>query len=151
MRLLKLACLTAFLVLPVVACMPMNGTFADYATPSYRQQPAPAAHGDGAVYVNNIRLNDAQRAILADILQEPFIPAGRWYITNEGVMGREGEAPVGNIVPYVRAYEQRLARRGGRGGGGRDEVINTRGGTYASNGRCAVASIPGMSITSGDC
>ena len=158
MRIFKLIYLAAFLVLP--ACLLMNGSYGDYhiakrapATQVETTQTAATAPASG-VYINNVRLSDQEAVLLASILKEEHIPAGRYYVTN-GMMGLEGQLPYGNIIPYIQEYQQRHARSGGNrtGRSGGDVVINSRGGvgngTLVGNGTCMMASVPGVSLSSG--
>jgi hypothetical protein len=104
----------------------------------------------GQVYINGVLLSEQQKALMAEIIQEEFMPAGRWYVTDEGMLGLEGQAPIGSLIPYVQAYLKRHKQpQRGRGGGG--EQHNSRTGTGGIQNGCAWISTPMGSVFSGNC
>jgi hypothetical protein len=77
MRLIKLALLSTLFA----ACVPMGGTYGSATTASYRSM----------VVINGVELTSAQEAELEQLLGAR-VPPGRYYVTQSGLMGREGEA-----------------------------------------------------------
>jgi hypothetical protein len=132
MNLAKLALAAAAVLAPLSIS---SAASADHRAPQAQR------YTRGDVYINGIKLNEQQKRLMADIIQEAFMPAGHWYITQEGMMGLAGQPPVGSIVPYVQAYLKRTQGGGGRRGGG-THLSNSQNGYGGVQNGCAWVSIP---------
>jgi hypothetical protein len=138
---LKLFVLAA---LALTACIPPGGTYGSFT----------ATVRPTSVFINGIELTQEQEATLEAVLGAN-VPPGRYYVTDSGLFGAEGQAAMVDLAPLVAAYEARVGstrtRTADRGSDDqRTVVLDGRGGGLTVSGGCTIASAPdGTTFTSG--
>jgi len=101
------------------------------------------------VVINGVELTAAQEDELATLLGER-VPPGRYYVTDNGMMGIEGQPPSVNLVAIIEARggssqpsQSQHAARGSIHNSSGDSHITSDG-----NG-CTILSTPSGSLSSG--
>jgi hypothetical protein len=96
------------------------------------------------VFLNGQELGQQDKAQL-DAFLGTELPAGRYVVTNDGMMGVEGSTPTINLVAIAEA------RRGSGNGGDFNMISQGVGGTssISSSGGCTILSTPSGSLSSG--
>jgi hypothetical protein len=89
-------------------CIPAGGYGGTYTQGSYGQ-PQPTV--EAGVWVNGQQLSNDDKAKL-DWLLGATLPDGRYFVTDSGMMGREGQQATVDLIAYAKArgvYQQPTA------------------------------------------
>jgi hypothetical protein len=139
-----------FFVAAVLAtgCVPMGGTYGggSYTVGGYQQQTV----GTG-VFVNGQELSADDKAKL-DWLLDYTVPAGNYYVTNDGMMGVVGQQANVNLIAYAKAkgvYQQGTGNRTAARGSS-SHYNGYSGDSITSDGNgCTIMSSGSMTFASG--
>jgi hypothetical protein len=137
MKLIALA-----LMLFAAACLPQTST--TYETPTFAATPT--TYGTG-VFINGHELTADEKAQFEGLIGDA-VPAARYTIDANGMMGYEGQAPLVNITAVIQARQQQ-----GRSGNKPINMYSTdasgQGSSIVSEGGCTILSTPTGSLSSG--
>lgn len=136
-----------FFVAAVLAtgCIPAAGTYGN--TYQYPQQQEVAV-GTG-VYVNGQEITADEKAKL-DWLLGQQVPAGRYFVTDAGMMGVEGQQATVNLIAYAQARGIQPQQRGGNAPRGSSHYNGYSGDAITSDGKgCTIVSTSSGSFSSG--
>lgn len=141
-----------FFVTAVLAtgCIPPGGTYGSstYDTPNANVTTTAAVAGTG-VFVNNQELSTDDKAKL-DWLLGVTVPAGNYYVTDDGMMGVVGQQPTVNLIAYAEARGLKPNRGGGQQGGSSSHYNGYSGDSITSDGNgCTIMSSGSMTFSSG--
>ena len=138
-------------------CIPAGGTYGNtsqypqqqgYTQQGYAQQTTVAV-GTG-VYVNGQEITADEKAKLDWLLGQP-VPAGRYFVTDAGMMGVEGQHASVNLVAYAQARGIQPQQRGnGHAARGSSHYNGYSGDAITSDGKgCTIVSTSSGSFSSG--
>jgi hypothetical protein len=126
-------------------CIPAGGTYG--GTYNYSGQQQAAVVGTG-VFVNNQEISADDKAKL-DWLLGVTVPAGNYYVTDDGQMGVVGQQPTVNLIAYAKAkgvYQQQGSSRGSS-----SHYNGYSGDSISSQGNCTIMSSGSMTFATSGC
>ena len=136
-------------------CVPPGGTYGSntYYTPNASYSPnagytpnTTTVAGTG-IYVNNQELSADDKAKLEWLIGQP-VPAGQYYVTDDGLMGIVGQQPTVNLVVYAK--EKGVYQQGNGQKRGSQHFNGYSGDSITSDGNgCTIVSSGSMSYSSG--
>ncbi len=138
-----------FFVAAVLAtgCIPATGTYGN--TYQYPQQGYAATEQvvGTSIYVNGREITADEKAKL-DWLLGYQVPAGRYFVTDAGMMGVEGQEATVNLVAYAQARGIQPQQHGGARGS--SHYNGYSGDAITSDGKgCTIVSTSSGSFSSG--
>src|SRR5687767_12116884 len=122
--------LMSMIVFGALAACVTSGSGSYMTNDSYRS----TATIDAGVVINGVTLSAAQEDELEVLIGER-LPAGRYYVTQDGMMGIEGQPARVNIAAVIQARHGNSDGGGGGGGasGGGGGSHPARGSTHNSS------------------
>lgn len=139
--------LIALVLTLATACLPAQQPSSYDSTASYAAA-TPTTYGTG-MFINGHELTAEEKAQFEGLVGD-IVPAARYTIDANGMMGYEGQPPLVNIGAVIQARQQ----QGGSSRSGEPFNMYSRdssgqGSSIVSEGGCTVLSTPTGSLSSG--